>query len=154
MTDADKEDFANATCCRFCACPLDGDKLRDHCHMTGKYRGAAHNVCNVNYHNRYTKVPVWCHNLKGYDSHFIIAEAYKYKIEKNKRIDVIAQNSEKFFTFGFNRFQFKDSLSFLNVSLDKLVKMNNYNEKKTQMERSIGSHRQIGKQTSTTHGAC
>ena len=132
MTDENKESFRCATQCRFCKGELNGDKVRDHCHMTGKYRGPAHNVCNVNYHNRYTKVPVFCHNLKGYDSHFIIAEAYKYECNKKKKIDVIAQNSEKFLTFGFNRFQFKDSLSFLNASLDKLVKMNKYTKGKKQ----------------------
>ena len=45
---------------------------------------------------------------------------------------MIAQNSEKFITFGFNRYQFKDSLSFLNASLDKLVNMSKYTKGKKQ----------------------
>ena len=45
-----------------------------------------------------------------------------------KKIDVIAQNSEKFITFGFDHLLFKDSFSFLSSSLDKLVKMNKYIE--------------------------
>ena len=43
-------------------------KVRDNCHITGKYRGAAHTRCNINYYNnRYLSVVF--HNLKGYDSH-------------------------------------------------------------------------------------
>eukprot|EP01051_Picozoa_sp_SAG22_P009985 SAG22_NODE_871_length_6748_cov_60.669274_2_plen_589_part_00 len=47
MTEQDKIDFANATCCSFCNQPLNGDSVRDHDHMTGKYRGAAHSKCNI-----------------------------------------------------------------------------------------------------------
>ena len=47
-------------------------------------------------------------------------------MNENKRIDVIAQNSEKFITFSFGSLQFKDSMAFLSASLDKLVKLNKY----------------------------
>ena len=50
-------------------------KVRDHCHRAGKYRGAAHNACNINYFtNRY--LPVVFHNLRGYDSHVILKQAF------------------------------------------------------------------------------
>ena len=58
----------------------------------------------------------------------IIARANELHIElnQNKRIDVIAQNSEKFITFSFGACQFKDSFAFLTASLDKLVRLNKY----------------------------
>ena len=64
------ERFNKATKCWICK-DLNCDKVRDHCHFTGRYRGAAHNSCNL----KYTKpklIPVVFHNLSGYDSHLFI----------------------------------------------------------------------------------
>ena len=47
-------------------------------------------------------------------------------MNENKRIDIIAQNSEKFITFSFGSLQFKNSMAFLSASLDKLVKLKKY----------------------------
>ena len=47
MTQKDKEDFENNNICRFCEKEIISEKVRDHCHLTGKYRGPAHNVCNI-----------------------------------------------------------------------------------------------------------
>ena len=85
MTKEDLIDFKNAKCCHICNKEFEkpgGKKLfcksfkvRDHDHQTGKFRGAAHSHCNINYFtNRY--VPVVFHNLKGYDSHLIMKHAY------------------------------------------------------------------------------
>jgi hypothetical protein len=70
-------------------------KVRDHCHITGKYRGAAHQSCNLNL--RLTKkIPVVFHNLRGYDSHLIMEEIGKF----NEKINVIANNMEKYMSFS------------------------------------------------------
>ena len=70
-TEADKDTFNKASHCHICEKPLEADTVRDHCHLTGKFRGAAHNGCNLHY-----KVPkyfpVIFHNLSGYDSHLFI----------------------------------------------------------------------------------
>ena len=69
-------------------------KVRDHCHLTGAYRGACHSICNLNkINNKDIKIPVFFHNLKNYDAHLIIANAHSL----NKQISVIAQNSEQIY---------------------------------------------------------
>ena len=110
-------DFMTATKCFICGNDfVDGDvKVRDHCHFTGRYRGCAHQDCNLQFAMRYYKIPVFLHNLKNYDSHLIIERANE--LSENKKIEVIAQNSEKFITFAFKNICFKDSFSFLSSLL-------------------------------------
>ena len=68
ITQGQEQEFQSETVCHICESLLNGNKVRDHCHLTGRYRGAAHSKCNLNY-----KVPkfypVIFHNLSGYDSH-------------------------------------------------------------------------------------
>ena len=47
-------------------------KVRAHCHFTGKFLGATHNICNLNRNYGKFKIPVFFHDGKGYDAHFII----------------------------------------------------------------------------------
>ena len=51
-------------------------KLKDHCHYTGKYRGAAHDICSLRYKIP-KEIPVVFHNGSTYDYHFIIKELAK-----------------------------------------------------------------------------
>jgi len=110
-----------ATCCYLCNGEF-GDKkkkikVRDHDHLTGEYRGAAHQACNINYGWRHYKIPVLFHNLKGYDSHFIV----KALNDKCKSLSCIPSSTEKFITFGVNNLEFIDSMSFIQASLERLV---------------------------------
>ena len=93
-------------------------KVRDHCHITSKSRGAAHWDCNINF--QLTKeAPVIFHNLKGYDSDLIFSELNKF----NVKIIAIPNGLEKYMAFFLNRnLVFIDSLQFINFSLDKLLK--------------------------------
>ena len=94
------------------------DKVRDHCHITGKYRGAAHWSCNTNLKLR-KKIPVIFHNLKGYDSHSMTKEISKFDVKES----IIPNGLEKYKAFTINRnVVFIDSMQFMNSSLDALVK--------------------------------
>ena len=68
MIKHDKLVYDNSTLCHICNEQLGEDKVRDHCNQSGKFRGAAHEVCNLKY--KVSKFfPILCHNLSGYDSH-------------------------------------------------------------------------------------
>ena len=71
--------------------------------------------------------------MKNYDGHLIIQNAEK--LSNKKKIDVIAQNSEKFINIGFDSLSGKDSFSFITASLDKLVSLTKY-ENTDEKERS------------------
>ena len=70
------------------------EKVRDYCHVTGKFRGAAHWDCNINFQLT-KKVPVIFHNLRGYDSHLIFNELDKFDV----KISVIPNGLEKYMAF-------------------------------------------------------
>ena len=78
----------------------DNEKVGDHCHVTGKYKGTAHWSCNINLQLS-KKVPVIFDNLRGYDSHLIFNELNKFDV----KTDVIPNRLEKYITF------FKQKLS-------------------------------------------
>ena len=109
-------------------------RVRDHCHITGKFRGSAHQECNLRLRIKPEdiKIPIIFHNLRRYDSHFImqqigrIAENYAYKDKKGKeqplKINAIPNNMEKYMVFMLgNHLTFIDSFQFMSSSLDKLV---------------------------------
>ena len=94
MTKEDEEAFKKATHCHICEKRYKGAKqgdtenipVRDHCHVTGKYRGSAHQNCNLKLQisAEKIKIPVIFHNLKGYDSHFIIRQLGELIKEREK----------------------------------------------------------------------
>ena len=127
----------------------DNKKVKDHCHYTGNFRGAAHNFCNLRC-RKPNFIPVIFHNLAGYDSHlFIIKLSVKYKTaitsgceppQECDEISCIASNEEKYITFSkrilikkyFNKknevkrvfchIRFIDSIKFMAEGLNNLAK--------------------------------
>ena len=127
MTVRDEEAFKKSTHCWICKRkykPSD-EPVRDHCHITGKYRGSAHKSCNfkLQISSEKIKIPVIFHNLRGYDSHFIINELGELISEgQNISIDVIPCNAEKYMAFYINKhLSFIDSFQFMSSSLEKLA---------------------------------
>lgn len=125
LTEEDKQNFSKSKVCFICEKALFDDKVRDHCHLTGRYRGAAHSYCNIRF--KLPKfIPVFFHNLSGYDSHLFI----RHLGETEGRIKVIAKNKENYISFTkffevtaseFIAVRFVDSFKFLDASLEKLV---------------------------------
>ena len=80
---------------------LGGDRVRDHCHIVGSYRGTAHSRCNLacRISKSEWKLPVVIHNLKGYDGHLIVKALKSEFVE----VRVIPQNMEKYLSITVNR---------------------------------------------------
>ena len=112
--------FQQSNTCWICKKIIDNEdeKVRDHCHITAKFRGSAHWDCNINFQLT-KKIPVIFHNLKGYDIHLIFSELHKF----NLKVAALPNGLEKYMTFFLGRdLVFIDSMQFMNCSLDKLVK--------------------------------
>ena len=97
MTEEEENFFQKSNSCWICRKLIDNDeeKVRDHCHATGKFRGAAHRNCNINFQLTKIFVPVIFHNLRGYDSHLIFNELDKFDV----KIKVIPNGLEKYMAF-------------------------------------------------------
>ena len=135
MTDDDELSFRLEDKCHICGEKYtDKDvRVRDHCHITGKFRGSAHQECNLKLRiPENIKIPVIFHNLRGYDSHFLMQEIgaivkkhtfknYKGR-EMEMQINAIPNNMEKYMAFMLgDHLVFLDSFQFMSSSLDKLV---------------------------------
>ena len=82
-TPQEEESFQLAEECWLCENPLDDTKVRDRDHLTGKCRGAAHNICNIQSQQRSSSfVPIFFHNLSRYDCHLIFQELLIQAFEK------------------------------------------------------------------------
>ncbi|KAL9954681.1 hypothetical protein ACROYT_G042247 [Oculina patagonica] len=123
-----KEAAENQKNCLACHKPLIHesykDVVKDHCHITGKFRGAAHNFCNLlmRINPKTIQIPVVFHNLRGYDAHHLMQAMSKISREAQKNVKCVAKNMEKYITLTFGGLRFIDSLNFLQGSLDSLVK--------------------------------
>ena len=92
ISEQEEEIFKNTVQCYACGLDLKEDRVRDHCHLTGKYRGAAHSKCNLRM--RTPKfVPVLFHNLEGYDSHLFVKSL-------GGHIKCIPKTDEKYISFS------------------------------------------------------
>ena len=98
MSEEEEHLFQQSNSCWICKKLIDNDeeKVRDHCHVTGKFRGAAHWNCNISFQLT-KKVLVIFHNQRGYDSHLIFNELDKF----DPKLSVIPNGLKKYMAFFF-----------------------------------------------------
>ena len=134
LTSSEQKSFEEANTCHICNCDLGEDKVRDHCHFTGQYRGAAHNKCNLMC-KKPKVLPVIFHNLQGYDAHLFIKQLARLE----GKLDCIPSTEEKYNSFSKTikvgeykdcsgsvfpvkfEIRFLDSFKFIQTSLSNLV---------------------------------
>ena len=134
LTQKEQKSFEKAVNCHICSRELKKDKVRDHCHFTGQYRGAAHNKCNLMC-RKPRVLPVIFHNLQGYDTHLFIKQ-----LARLGDLNCIPSTEEKYISFSKSikvgeyyclklgkmcpinfEIRFLDSFKFLQTSLANLV---------------------------------
>ena len=121
MTEKDEKDYKNINVCRFCEKNIVSDKVRDHCLLTGKYRGPAHSKCNINVTQDQSKLLFIFHKFSKYDCHMF----FKKLVDKNSDIrssDVIPKTNEEYISVTYGCIRFIDIYRFLSSSLDTLVR--------------------------------
>ena len=126
LTSDQKREYGECTKCHICMKEIRAadKKVRDHCHLTGEFRGAAHNSCNLLYRIKpdNVKIPCVMHNLKGYDAHLILSAVKP----RHGKVECIPNTMEKYTSFTIGGVTFIDSCQFMLSSLDQLV--NNLSE--------------------------
>ena len=122
MKDEDEEDFKNNNICRFCEKFIESDKVRDHCHLTGKYRGPAHSKCNINVTQKQSNfIPFLFHDFSNYDCHMF----FKKLVDRKKNqidFEIIPKTNEEYISVTYGCIRFIDGYRFLSSGLDSLVK--------------------------------
>ena len=133
LTKEEEDNYNKENTCYICKKDFinkDG-KVRDHCHFTGKYRGAAHNTCNLRYKIP-KNIPAIFHNGSTYNYHFITKELAN---EFEGNFECLGENTEKYITFSVPikkridnknidityKIKFIDSFRFMAILLSKLV---------------------------------
>ena len=98
LTEEENKSYENQKYCYICkkGFTKDNKKVRDHCHYTGKYRGAAHSICNLRYKIP-KEIPVVFHNGSTYDYNFIIKQLAE---EFEEQFECLIENAERYVTFS------------------------------------------------------
>ena len=122
MTEEDEEGYRNKIFCRFCEKNIECDKVRDHCQLSGRYRGPAFNKCNLNV----TRNKVFSFHFYFTSSVILIVICFFKKLvdQNNDKVnfDSIFKINEDYKSVTYGCVRFIGSYRFLSSSLDSLVK--------------------------------
>ena len=120
FTEEDKLYHETNNTCHICSKTCI-NKVGDHCHETGKYRGPACKICNLRYKQQ-NFIPVIFHKGSGYDFNLLYSELFKQNNDKRKVDNIpLAAGKSKMFSIGC--LKFLDSYIFLAMPLDQMAKI-------------------------------
>ena len=132
MTEENEQNFKNNKNCRFCEKNIGSDKVRDHCHLTQKYRGVAHSKCNINVTQEQSNfLPFLFHNFTNYDCHMFFFKKLVDKKNDNVKFDIMPKTDEEYNGVTYGCIRVIDSYRFLSSNLHSLVKTSVDNSNKT-----------------------
>ena len=118
MTKENEDDFKNKNNCRFCEKEVFSDKVRNHCHLTGKNRGPAHSKCNINVTQKQSNsISFLFYDISKNDCHMIFKKLVDKKNDKVK-FDIISKTNDEYISVTYCCISFIDSYRFLSSSLD------------------------------------
>ena len=121
MTEEDEEDFKKGNFCRLRENKVSIDKVRDHCHLTGKYRRPAKNTCDIKVTQQQgIIIPFISHNFSNYDCHIFFKRLVDLKNDKLK-LKIFPKADEGYISVRCGCVRLIDSYRFLWGSLDSLV---------------------------------
>ena len=150
VTDKEKKPYEEQKACHICKKEFSTykndknvfklyHKERDHCHYTGRFRGAAHSICNLKYKTS-KEIQIVFHTVSTYDYHFIINKLVK---QFDAQLECLGENTEKCITFSvpiskefdngktiIHKLKFIDSFRFMSTPLSSLTKKNAKNARK------------------------
>lgn len=123
LSEDQEREYNSAQYCYLCKTnfTIKDPKVRDHDHITGEYRGAAHKSCNLSFLRQKRYVPILFTNNTKYDANYIIRG-----LMNTTKIHLLAKTSEKFFTFNCKltksdlTFRFIDNTMFLGDNYEKI----------------------------------
>ena len=126
LNNHEEDEFQEATGCYICGEEFkESEKVREHNHLSGTYRGAACQSCNTKEGKATKLIPVFFHNGSNYDFHFLIEELMKYEDEYNK-VKLLSKNSENYISIDYGSYykklRFLDSYRFMLKGLSDIAK--------------------------------
>ena len=145
MTEENQEDYRIINICRFSEKNIESDKVRDHCHLSGYYRGPTHSKWNINVtQDQSNFIPFIFRNFSNDDCHLFFKKLVDKRNDKVK-FDIIPKTNEEHISVTYGCIRFIDSYRFLSSGLDSLVEtlVDNSNKTLKNLKKQIDDNDEI-----------